>query len=194
LVDIRRFFESRLRKYGDSPRSLDWSEQGQLRRFEVLSEIGNLRGRHVLDVGCGLGHLYDFLRDRVGEIHYTGLDMSPRMIHEARRRHPDLSFQVHDAATTLLPHGADFVLASGLMNLEIGQNEAAMERLLRNCYSACREGVGVTMLSRWADRFDRNRHYYDPVQILRMARRLTRWVVLRHDYMPHDFALYLYKR
>jgi hypothetical protein len=35
--------------------------------------------------------------------------------------------------------------------------------------------------------------YADPVEIVRFCRSLTPWVVLRHDYLAHDFTVYLYR-
>lgn len=193
MVDVRRFFESRLQQYGNSPRTLDWSAEGQRKRFEILAEAGDLRGRKVLDVGCGLGHLYDFLAARGIGASYYGLDLSPKLVEKARELHPDVAFEVLDAASRSLPRTADYVFASGVLNVETGDNEAAMSRLLRTAYEACHLAVAVNMLSTWADWFERNRHYYDPIKMVRLARRLTRRLVLRHDYMPHDFTLYLYR-
>lgn len=193
MVDVRRFFDSRLRRHGDSPAALDWSAEGQRQRFVVLAEPFDLRGLEVLDVGCGLGHLYDFLRARSREFKYVGVDLSPRMVARARELHRGVEFQVVDALTDPLPREADLVLASGVLNLEDGGNEASMRKLLRSCYAACRKAAAVNMLSAWADWFERGRHYYDPPRMLRAARRITRRAVLRHDYMPHDFTLYLYR-
>ena len=193
MPEARRFFESRLRRYGDSPKTLGWSAKGQRRRFEVLADVGNLRGREVLDVGCGLGHFYDFLREGVPDVRYAGLDSSARMIAAARKRIPGVPFEVHNAIAGPLPRAADFVVASGVLNLEQGDNDAAMRRFLRVCFAACREAAAVNMLSTWADLYDSGRHYYEPLRTARAARRLTRRVVLRHDYLPHDFTLYLYR-
>jgi trans-aconitate methyltransferase len=190
---VRQYFESLLQKHGNSPKALDWSPEGQRRRFEVLADIQDLQGLSVLDVGCGLGHLYDFLRGRLGGVDYFGLDLSPRMVEHARKRNPSASFAVYDASADSLPRRADIVFSSGMLNVEIGNNEDAMRTLLRACFSACRLAAGVNMLSTWADRFDPDRHYYDPLRIVRAAHVLTPRVSLRHDYMPHDFTLYLYR-
>lgn len=193
MPDVRRYFEGRLRRHEDSPKTLDYSSEGQRRRFEVLSEVGDLEGREVLDVGCGLGHLYDFLAARCGTVRYVGLDFAPRLLETARKRLPDVPFVEWDVVDRPLEHEADYVFASGVLNVEQGDNEAAMRRLLRACYGAARMAAAVNMLSTRADRFDEDRHYYVPARMLRAAQKLTRWVVLRHDYMPHDFTLYLYR-
>jgi trans-aconitate methyltransferase len=193
VVDVTAYFERRLRRYGDSPKSLDWSEEGQRCRFRVLSEIGRMDNREVLDVGCGLGHYRDYLLETGVSVSYTGIDVSSRMIQAAKRRCPAVPFFVFDGTSKELPRRADFVVASGVLNVEDGNNEQAMRRLLRTCYSGSKSGTAVNMLSKWARRYDKDRHYYDPCRLLRFASTLSRRVVLRHDYLPHDFTLYLYR-
>ncbi len=193
MVDIRRFFESRLRRYGDSPKTLDWSEEGQRRRFEVLAEVGELHGRSVLDVGCGLGHFLNFLEAKSIRSRYAGLDLSPRLIERARELHPAAAFEVLDVTGRSLPRRADYAVASGVLNVETGTNEADMRRMIRACFQACDVAAAMNMLSTWADWREPGRHYYEPIRMVRLARRVSRRVVLRHDYMPHDFTLYLYR-
>lgn len=49
----------------------------------------------VLDVGCGpAGHVSRYLADR--DVRVEGIDLSPVVVAEARRRHPDLRFWVGD--------------------------------------------------------------------------------------------------
>lgn len=193
MVDVRRFFESRLKKYGNSPRTLDWSAQGQQKRFEVLIGVGDVARREILDLGCGLGHFRRFLKENRIQATYYGLDLSPNLVKKARELNPNDSFDVLDIATQSLPRDADYVFASGVLNLKMDDNDAAMRKLLREAFAHCRAAVAVNMLSTWADWRDRKSHYYDPIKMTRFARKLTRRVVLRHDYLPHDFTLYLYR-
>lgn len=51
-------------------------------------------GGPVVDVGSGPGHLTDHLADRGADA--TGIDMSPAMVGEARRRFPGRTFEVGD--------------------------------------------------------------------------------------------------
>ena len=51
-------------------------------------------GLRVLEVGCGLGDLLAAVKPARG----VGVDFSPAMIALARQRHPELEFQVADAA------------------------------------------------------------------------------------------------
>lgn len=57
---------------------------------ELVRDLGT--GKAVADVGCGPGHVTRYLAD-LG-LTARGVDASPGMIEVARRRHPDLTFEV----------------------------------------------------------------------------------------------------
>src|SRR5713226_4910849 len=59
---------------------------------------GDVRGRTVLDAGCGTGYLTKKLHDQGARV--LGIDFAERMIEIARARYPDLDFRV-DACSEL---------------------------------------------------------------------------------------------
>src|SRR6202022_3303381 len=70
------------------------------------------KGQRVLDLGCGTGRLLAALEPSVG----VGVDFSPAMIEEARRRYPHLEFHlgdIEDASTfNEIPGPFDVILLS----------------------------------------------------------------------------------
>ncbi len=81
-------------------------------------------GVRVLEVGCGLGDLLAAVTPARG----LGVDFSPAMITRARQRHPDLEFQVADAADFVANEKFDYVLLSDLVN-DLPDVQAVLERL-----------------------------------------------------------------
>ena len=61
---------------------------------ELLNRFAaEITGRdEVCDMGCGPGHVARYLRDLGTPV--FGLDLSPKMLEEARRLNPDISFRV----------------------------------------------------------------------------------------------------
>ena len=73
---IRSHYESRIRGDRENYDVLDWSDSaGQRARFEALVRSVELTNRRLLDVGCGLGDLWDFLKARNISVDYTGVDI-----------------------------------------------------------------------------------------------------------------------
>src|SRR5438067_1936860 len=68
-----------------------------LNRFAAeVKDLGD-----VCDMGCGPGHVGRYLRDAGTTV--FGVDLSPRMIEEARRRNPDISFKEGDMMALEIP-------------------------------------------------------------------------------------------
>lgn len=51
----------------------------------------------------------------------------------------------------------------------------------------------MDFISNYVDYEDKEIFYTSPEKIFQAAKDLTRRVTLRHDYMPFEFCLYLYK-
>jgi len=189
------YFEKLLAEHGDSPRSLDWSAKAQEKRFEVLADF--CKEGSVLDVGCGLGHLYDFFCGRGWFIggSYLGVDASDKMIDEANKQAGMAQYCVFDAFNAQPLPEADYVVSSGLLNVVDSDAKDShyvmMTALLQKCYATARVGCAVNMLSSHAPEQRRDRYYYSPNDMLAVAFAITPKVVLRHDYLPHDFTLIL---
>jgi len=190
-----RLYTQFLRRHGISARALDWgSAESQALRFRVLAEVGELDGASVLDVGCGLGDLWAWLRRNGIRARYTGVDLAPAMIEAARRRFPRVYFRT---ANLLAPgemrQRYDYVLCSGLFTYRRVAPTAYLEAMVERMYGLCRRAVAFNSLSAWAEKQEAGEFHADPLRILRFCRSLAPWVTLRHDYHARDFTLYLYR-
>ncbi|MEX2219101.1 MAG: bifunctional class I SAM-dependent methyltransferase/glycosyltransferase family 2 protein, partial [Phycisphaerales bacterium] len=98
-----------------------------------------LPGRRVLEVGCAQGDLLAALEPA----HGVGVDLSPGMVGEARRRHPHLTFVEADAhgLGAALPRGAggpfDAIILSDLAN-DLWDVQGVLEGLRPLCTARTR--------------------------------------------------------
>ncbi len=103
-------------------------ESWLLRRVVELSD-----GAPVIEVGTGPGHVAAFLAEEGANA--TGLDFSPEMVAEARRRYPGVSYQVGDLRRLMRPttdDGWGAVLAwYSLIHLAASELPAAIASLAR---------------------------------------------------------------
>lgn len=76
------------------------SPEGGKGRHQALVEVvaGLIEGGSVLDIGCGLGHLYGALKSKERGIEsYVGVDSSPAMVEKATSYFGEGLFSVGDA-------------------------------------------------------------------------------------------------
>lgn len=194
---IAQFFDARADLHGDTPASLDWgSRRTQMLRFAVLAEIGQLEGSSILDVGCGLADFYAYLQTRGISVHYTGIDLSAKLVAIARNKFPSLDLRVANLLEEEFG-SFDYVFGSGIHYFKVEDNLGRSETLLRRMYELCRVGVATNLIS--ADKLlpgslAEHVHAFYPAEVLALGRRITDFVTLRQDYLSHDLSLYLYKQ
>jgi SAM-dependent methyltransferase len=150
---IEAYYDARVAKYGATPLGVDWSCQAtQSLRFVQLLKICDFSTPFSLnDVGCGYGALCAFLAMRYPDfgIDYLGVDLSKAMVRRARRRFAmtDRRFAVGQAS----PRLADYSVASGIMNVNVGYPRAVWEdfvaAMLRDMRRTSRRGFSVNFMS-----------------------------------------------
>jgi SAM-dependent methyltransferase len=186
-------FSRLVEAHGTSAQALGWgSTASQRTRFAVLAGIGDLNGCTLADVGAGLGDLYGYLVERAISVDYTGYDLTPAMVEASRARWPGVRFEVLDIlAAPHLDDAFDYVLASGVFTFHTTDSMAFLDRMVRRMYAMCRRGVAFNMLSALAPEPEPGEFVAAPDAVLRLCQAITPFVVLRHDYFPHDFSVYL---
>ena len=191
-------YERRVREFGYSPEALGWGKKGRQEvRFGVLCRpILKYPNSSVLDVGCGFGDFYDYLVALGWSGSYCGVDLVPGLLKIAKERHPRLDLRNLDiTADDLKLDMHDFVIASGLFNanLSSGENFEQITKALRNMYHLSRIAVCVDFMSTYVDFQHPQGWHTDPGWAFALAKSLSKRVMLRHDYMPFEFALMIYK-
>lgn len=194
--DLRniKLYQSLLAEHGNSFRSLDWgSRESQMRRFEILADIGISAGDSVLDVGCGLADLYEWLQKNKPGVNYSGIDITPEMVMRAKARFPDVDFSnatIFDLKNS--KNAYDYVVASGIFFFRKESPMDYMVRVINSMFRISRKGIAFNSLSAWSkDRTD-GEFLADPCEVINYCRSLSPFVRLRHDYHAADFSVFLY--
>lgn len=102
--------------------STDWSPARYL-KFEdertrpagdLLAQVRSGNVRRIVDMGCGPGNSTELLAARYPDAQIVGLDNSPAMLEEARRRLPGVRFESADADVWVPDGNVDLVFANAI--------------------------------------------------------------------------------
>ncbi len=194
-VRLVSLYEDRFKTQGASIQTLGWnSTEDQQLRFRVLTEIRDLTSKNVCDVGCGFGDLFGYLGRRFAGIQYTGIDIVPSLVSEARCRYPTARFLQQDILDESFDERFDYLLLSGALSFRISDNLSYSHAVMSRMFALCNQGIGLNFLSTYVNFQRAHNYHHDPQQILAFAKTLTQWVTLRHDYPLWEFTVFLYKQ
>ena len=82
---------------------------------DLVARIPNPEIVGAADIGCGPGNSTEVLRERYPEARIVGLDSSPDMIDAARKRLPDIAFEVADIRHWRPKEPLDVILANAVL-------------------------------------------------------------------------------
>jgi len=187
-------YNDRLKKYGRDIRTLasGTAERHRL-RFQILCEVGIEPGTRILDLGCGFGDFYGYLKDQGISVDYTGYDINPNLVESARNAFPSARFEVKDIQKEDFPE-FDYIVSSNAFNLKLrdSDNYELIEEVLHICFEHANKGVAADLLSSYVDYKSSEAFHYNPERVFSTAKKITKRVCLRHDYPLYEFCVYLY--
>lgn len=202
-LELRRLHDDLLERHPiGSYASLGWSDPAKQRsRFSVLSDIGDLCGHSVLDLGCGYGDFKAYLDELYSQITYVGIDLIPTYIEYANQHFS------HDANATFingdfskidLPR-SDYIFASGSFSLNFSNYRNYLIFMIRRMYAACNYGIGLNLPGTHINKAVRFGPYHiignDTNDLRSYCETLSNNVVIRSNYLPDDdFTVYMYKK
>jgi SAM-dependent methyltransferase len=189
--ETRTRYTNRYRQHGLSHLTLGWgSKEQQEYRFDQVLGCDDFRLKTVLDIGCGFGDLFSYIKSRKIIIDsYTGLDLNPDLVDEAVVRHPDGIFYDKSLMSMEKAPEADVVVMLGLLNFKqekINNNDYA-QVMVQKAFDSTKETLIVDFLSdRCALDYPKEDfvYYYDPSFVLELGLGLSNNVQLIHDYLP----------
>jgi SAM-dependent methyltransferase len=196
--DISEHYKNLLAKHGDSPQAVQYSSHSsQERRFELLSSIGDLRHKRILDFGCGTGQLGNYLTKQGIDFEYFGTDIVSEFLTLCRSKFPEGHFEEF---STLSHLKFDYIFISGVFNNLRDDNQLFYQDTLRRLFSMCSLGLSFNMMSTYVDYKDPSLFYEHPEKVFSFLKReITPYVTLRNDYevkrgvVPFDFTIYAFQ-
>ena len=205
---IKRY-SKRYNKLGYNVKTLGWGsdEQQEYRFTQTL--YANLNQKTILDIGCGFGDYYSFIKkNKIGIKKYIGLDINTDLIDEAKKIHKTdkiTSFKVcniiDDTSNTDKPK-ADIGVMLGVLNFNLKNsfnNYDYSKLIIKKAFDMVSHLLIVDFLSEYRTKSYPKEDfvfYHDPVKMFQFALTLSDNIILKHNYMPipqKEFMLFIYK-
>lgn len=209
-LDIVNHYENCFKAYGDNNKGVDWpNEEDAIKRYEVMLDImkfdsafqKDIKEVSILDFGCGLGHMYEYILKKKLNISYAGLDLSSIFIDKCRQKFPGTEFinmDLLDAEESDLQN-YDYIILNGVLTekRELSYDEmiSYFKKLIKRVYEKCNCGIAFNVMSKDVD-WEREDLFHLPLNVLSnfLTKEVTRDFIIRYDYGLYEYTVYVYKR
>ncbi len=193
LANAQAYWDDKVRASDSNPERVEQSQRTQKMRFEAFVLNHDLSGRSLLDVGCGVGDLLNHLQRREIDCEYDGFDISPEMVKLCREKFPGIRFESGNFLDWNPGKSFDYTIAVGIHNIKLDGAREVLERVTRKQFELSRIAAHVSLLTDRYAGFAPHILAWRVEEVLSMALEITPYVVLRHDYLPNDFSITLYR-
>lgn len=190
IVDYYKWYINNASGDTTNPQIVGWINKfSQYVRFKVLLSIGVKTGDSVLDYGCGVGHLVEYLNEAKLDVDYTGMDINPTFVDMAQKANPNHKFMVSDYNN--IDGNYDWIVASGVFTIAFSLEEIvnAVDILLQKA----NKGVAFNFLLQKEELKFSSFNTFDPEHMLAIFQSLYPNVQLITDYTDDDFSIHILK-
>ena len=195
--EMNAHYSDLLNKHGLSIEALGSKSMEQLtKRFAMLSNIEPITAQSsILDVGCGLGHLCDYMRNLGWKGKYTGIDINPDMVAAARERLPNDELICLDVLTEHFDNQYDYVICgAAIQHKPTYENpDEYFEKMITKLFSIAKKALSFDIFSGRVDYKDDDKLYIEPIRLLQVCYSLSDRIVFRNDYRPYEIVVYIFK-
>tara|TARA_A100001388_G_C28723473_1_gene477698 strand:- start:559 stop:1179 length:621 start_codon:yes stop_codon:yes gene_type:complete len=187
-------YNSLLNQNGYSEKSVGWNKPKHNLRFNIAlepwQEIKDDIAISVLDLGCGLGHLYSHLKNHNFKWQYMGIDLNSKLIEKAKSYHKIGDFLEGDLSAIKENKSFDIIFIIGTFNRQFGDSEKHLEQTLKDCFKISKLGVHISALAPWAlEKYKKN--FYPSLDLYEkcMDRNYVSSINIKSDKIPGELSV-----
>jgi len=197
IKNRKKSYQSSYRKHGVDPKALKWhSEKAARQRYEQIVADIDFNKKSILDVGSGFGDIIPYIADKSDIFNYTGIDIVPEFVREAKKIYPKYKFLLGDYFKQPLEKKFDIIICCGALNGNYKNNLGFRKKAIKTMLDHAKECLVFNMAGRHPKprtAKHSNVWFADSKRIFKYCKTLSRKVLLKEDYHSNDFTIVMFK-
>jgi hypothetical protein len=194
---LSQLYNNAFMMHGDSPSALLTPKGRQALRYRAIDPFMECVGTRILDYGCGLGYLLDYLSIHFTNFNYYGVDFVDSFIQQCKAKHGSSEFSTINPADPI-KGDYDIVFASGVFNISTHSDELSSRLYtysrLQELFSLASNVLICDFPSSNVDFRLPEAQHFSPMEISKFCMEsLSRRFLIRHDLLPYEFTLIAFK-
>jgi len=196
IENSNKHYDERSEQFPLTSSAVFWDDpQTQYLRFhEIVKHLSMESDSTVLDIGCGNAALYKYLNFNGFRGQYKGLDINESLLVQAQTLYPKIDVQKLDILEQEISGKFDYVVLSGLFNMNYGQDMSWVEKMLAAMYGLASKKMVFNAISTYVNFKQEAMFYLDPLAIMDFSlKNLSSRVTLEHGVLPYNYLMVIEK-
>lgn len=200
MEHLIRTYQEAFEQFGDSPKAVLWPKGRQDVRFKALTKyIHKTTPFSILDFGCGLGHLCDFLQEAsYNQFSYTGVDLVPAFIEHNQQKFSTHKFQCIKQVSDIKGQ-YDYIVSSGAFNIlycaDMAQHQEMVFDALEHLFQCANVALSVNFMRDEVD-YMQESAFHQNINLLYtfVSTSLSKRIDIDTTYMPFEYTITVFKQ
>ena len=183
--------------HGDSPKSVMWPKGRQKERFNALMRfVPNKDKFSILDYGCGLAHLLDFLEENHKKYDYTGCDIVDDFIQHNLNKYKNSTF--FNSHNQKIISKYDYIVVSGVFNILYTDDEIEHKNIvfetIEMLFKQTNKSLAINFMTDQVDFKSPTAYHQNIVELYEFCyNNISRRLNIDQTYMPYEFTITLFR-
>ena len=200
-LKISQQYDDLVKKHGDSIKALHienarYNKEHQNIKFKFVFDQLDKKNS-LLDVGCGLGNLAEYCRERGWEGKYTGIDLSQKMVNIVKKKLGTDNVHQIDILEENYNIKHDIVVSiSTLQEKPPYENSFFyLESMIKKMFELSNKCIIFDVFSKNSvDYMDPKNLYVDPLRLIKTLYTFTNRLIIYNNYNPYQLMIILFKK
>lgn len=187
-------YKKSLAEHGESPKALLWASYriAAIRYKELVTDVP-VRGKTILDAGCGMGDLLPFLYAKSTDFRYLGMDTDEGFVEIAKKRYKGHDFKIADPFAEKIGR-FDVVISSGVLNGNVDNWMEKRKKAITSLFELTNEVLAFNMAGGLKPIPSTPiTAFADLQEVLAFCTTLTSRLIMRNHYTNKGFTIVMFK-
>ena len=197
IENVKKQYQEAFNRYGNSLDAVFIPKGRQLERFISLLTYVRKESFSILDYGCGLGQMANYIKQTFPKASYHGVDIVEEFISENKAKYDHGNFDiVRDCYD--IKENYDVITAAGVFNLLYVQDKMNHQKIvydnLSHLFSKTNDVLSVNFMTDEVDFIQEGAFHQNVNELYCFAKdKLTKRIAIDESYMPYEFTFHFFK-
>jgi len=197
IDNVKKQYQDAYIMHGNSLEAVFIPKGRQLERFSSLLTYVKKEPFSILDYGCGLGQMADYIKEKFPQADYSGVDIVEEFILENKSKYDFGKFEIISDCYDVKDN-YDVIAAAGVFNLLYVNDKAQHQKIiydnLRHLFSKTNDLLSVNFMTDQVDFIQEGAFHQNISELYDFAKKnLTKRVAIDESYMPYEFTFHFFK-